>query len=92
MAARRTRTAPMGSTRNPRMASRSLTAPDVVKALQEQNVEGAAGQVGQPPIKSGQDFQISVRAVGRLTEASEFDNIILKTNSDGTPVRVTGPH
>jgi hydrophobic/amphiphilic exporter-1 (mainly G- bacteria), HAE1 family len=71
-----------------RMASRGLTAPDVVSALQEQNVEVAAGQVGQPPIKAGQDFQISVRAVGRLTEASEFDNIILKTNSDGTPVRV----
>src|SRR5256884_9876078 len=71
-----------------RMASRGLTAPDVVSALQEQNVEVAAGQVGQPPIKPGQDYQISVRAVGRLTEASEFDNIILKTNSDGTPVRV----
>src|SRR5256884_1069290 len=71
-----------------RMASRSLTAPDVVSALQEQNVEVAAGQVGQPPIKAGQDFQISVRAVGRLTEASEFDNIILKTNTDGTLVRV----
>src|SRR5438552_14688443 len=71
-----------------RMASRSLTAPDVVRALQEQNVEVAAGQVGQPPIKSGQEYQISVRAVGRLTEASEFDNIILKTNTDGTLVRL----
>src|SRR5947209_2944898 len=71
-----------------RMASRGLTAPDVVSALQEQNGEVAAGQVGQPPIKAGQDYQISVRAVGRLTEASEFDNIILKTNTDGTPVRV----
>src|SRR6266568_3568400 len=71
-----------------RMASRGLTAPDVVKALQEQNVEVAAGQVGQPPIKPGQDYQISVRAVGRLTEASEFDNIILKTNTDGTLVRL----
>ena len=71
-----------------RMASRSLTAPDVVSALQEQNVEVAAGQVGQPPIKPGQDYQISVRAVGRLTEASEFDNIILKTNTDGTLVRL----
>ena len=71
-----------------RMASRSLTAPDVVSALQEQNVEVAAGQVGQPPIKSGQEYQISVRAVGRLTEASEFDNIILKTNTDGTLVRL----
>src|SRR5437868_5740445 len=71
-----------------RMAGRGLTAPDVVNARSAQNVEVAAGQVGQPPIKAGQDFQISVRAVGRLTEASEFDNIILKTNSDGTPVRV----
>src|SRR6266699_3429555 len=71
-----------------RMASRGLTAPDVVSALQEQNVEVAAGQVGQPPIKPGQDYPISVRAVGRLTEASEFDNIILKTNTDGTLVRL----
>jgi len=71
-----------------RMASRGLTAPDVVSALQEQNVEVTAGQVGQPPIKPGQDYQISVRAVGRLTEASEFDNIILKTNTDGTLVRL----
>jgi HAE1 family hydrophobic/amphiphilic exporter-1 len=71
-----------------RMASRGLTAPDVVSALQEQNVEVAAGQVGQPPIKPGQDYQISVRAVGRLTEAAEFDNIILKTNTDGTLVRL----
>ena len=71
-----------------RMASRALTAPDVVAALQEQNVEVAAGQVGAPPIKSGQNFQISVRAVGRLSEAAQFDNIIVKTNADGTLVRL----
>ncbi len=71
-----------------RMASRSLTASDAVSALQEQNVDVAAGQVGQPPIQSGQDFQISVRAIGRLTEAAQFENIILKTNSDGTLVRL----
>src|SRR5438067_1450966 len=59
-----------------RMASRALTASDVVNALQEQNVEVAAGQVGQPPIKVNQAFQISVRAIGRLSEASEFENII----------------
>jgi HAE1 family hydrophobic/amphiphilic exporter-1 len=67
-----------------RMASRGLTASDAVSALQEQNVDVAAGQVGQPPIQTGQEFQISVRAIGRLTEASQFENIILKTNSDGT--------
>jgi len=71
-----------------RMASRGLTATDVVNALQEQNVEVAAGQVGQPPIKPGQQFQISVRAIGRLSEPTQFDNIILKTNADGTLVRL----
>ncbi|MBZ5704034.1 MAG: multidrug efflux RND transporter permease subunit [Acidobacteriia bacterium] len=71
-----------------RMASRALTASDVVNALQEQNVEVAAGQVGQPPIKPGQAFQISVRAIGRLSEPTQFEDIILKTNSDGTLVRV----
>jgi hydrophobic/amphiphilic exporter-1 (mainly G- bacteria), HAE1 family len=71
-----------------RMASRGLTAPDVVNALGEQNVEVAAGQVGSQPAISGQQFQISVRAVGRLSEAAQFDNIILKSNNDGTLVRL----
>jgi hydrophobic/amphiphilic exporter-1 (mainly G- bacteria), HAE1 family len=71
-----------------RLAGRSLTAPDVVNALSEQNVEVAAGQVGQQPAPPGQQYQISVRAVGRLSEASEFENIILKTNADGTLVRL----
>jgi hydrophobic/amphiphilic exporter-1 (mainly G- bacteria), HAE1 family len=71
-----------------RMASRGLTASDAVSALQEQNVDVAAGQVGQPPIRAGQEFQISVRAVGRLSEPAQFDNIILKANSDGTLVRL----
>jgi hydrophobic/amphiphilic exporter-1 (mainly G- bacteria), HAE1 family len=71
-----------------RLAGRSLTAGDVVSALSEQNVEVAAGQVGQEPAMAGQQYQISVRAVGRLSEPDQFDNIILKTNSDGTLVRL----
>ncbi|MGB2900784.1 MAG: multidrug efflux RND transporter permease subunit [Candidatus Acidiferrum sp.] len=71
-----------------KMAQRGLTATNVLSALQEQNVQVAAGQIGQPPSPEGQDYQISVRAVGRLSEASEFDNIILKTGNDGTLVRV----
>jgi HAE1 family hydrophobic/amphiphilic exporter-1 len=71
-----------------RLAGRALTAPDVVSALSEQNVEIAAGQVGQQPAPEGQQYQISVRAVGRLSEPSQFENIILKTNSDGTLVRL----
>jgi HAE1 family hydrophobic/amphiphilic exporter-1 len=71
-----------------RMAGRALTAPDVVSALSEQNVEVAAGQVGQQPAMPGQNYQVSVRAVGRLSEPAQFDNIILKTNADGTLVRL----
>jgi HAE1 family hydrophobic/amphiphilic exporter-1 len=71
-----------------RLAGRALTAPDVVNALSEQNVEIAAGQVGQQPAPEGQQYQISVRAVGRLSETSQFENIILKTNADGTLVRL----
>ena len=71
-----------------RLAGRGLTAPDVVAALSEQNVEVAAGQVGQQPSMPGQSYQVSVRAVGRLSEPSQFDNIILKTNADGTLVRL----
>jgi len=71
-----------------RLAGRGLTAPDVVSALSEQNVEIAAGQVGQQPAPVGQQYQISVRAVGRLSEPEQFENIILKTNTDGTLVRL----
>jgi hydrophobic/amphiphilic exporter-1 (mainly G- bacteria), HAE1 family len=71
-----------------RLAGRGLTAPDVTSALSEQNVEIAAGQVGQQPAPEGQQYQISVRAVGRLSEPTEFENIILKTNADGTLVRL----
>jgi len=71
-----------------RLAGRALTAADVVNALQEQNVNVAAGQLGQPPSGKNQAFQISVRALGRLTEPAEFENIVLKSNPDGTLVRL----
>jgi HAE1 family hydrophobic/amphiphilic exporter-1 len=71
-----------------RMAQRGLSATNVLAALQEQNVQVAAGQVGQAPLPAGQAFQISVRAIGRLTEPSEFENIVLKTGTNGTLVRL----
>jgi hydrophobic/amphiphilic exporter-1 (mainly G- bacteria), HAE1 family len=70
------------------MAAHGLTATDVINALQEQNVEVAAGQIGQPPSPRGQAYQVSVRAVGRLSTPEEFNNIILKTGTDGTLVRL----
>jgi HAE1 family hydrophobic/amphiphilic exporter-1 len=71
-----------------RLAARGLTAGDVTQALREQNVQVAAGSLGQAPAPSGQTYQLSVRALGRLTEASEFDNIILKSGRDGAQVRL----
>jgi HAE1 family hydrophobic/amphiphilic exporter-1 len=71
-----------------RLAGRKLTAGDVVNALREQNVQVAAGSLGQSPAPAGQMYQLSVRALGRLREASEFDNIILKSGADGSLVRL----
>jgi len=71
-----------------KMAERGLSATNVLNALQEQNVQVAAGQVGQQPAVNGQAYQFSVRAIGRLTEPSEFENIVLKTGTDGTLVRL----
>jgi hydrophobic/amphiphilic exporter-1 (mainly G- bacteria), HAE1 family len=71
-----------------RLAGRRLTAGDVVNALREQNVQVAAGSLGQAPAPSGQMYQLSVRALGRLREASEFDDIILKSGADGSLVRL----
>ena len=71
-----------------RLAARGLTAIDVVGALREQNVQVAAGQVGQAPARAGQTYQISVRAVGRLVDPAEFENIILERGAEGTLVRL----
>src|SRR4029079_17693042 len=71
-----------------RLAARKLTAGDVVNALREQNTQVAAGSLGQPPAPSGQMYQLSVRALGRLRETSDFDNIILKAGADGSLVRL----
>ena len=71
-----------------RLAARNLVAQDVVNALREQNVQVAAGAVGQQPAPSNQDYQISVRAVGRLTDPKEFDHIVIKRGTDGSLVEL----
>ncbi|HMF54386.1 MAG TPA: efflux RND transporter permease subunit, partial [Edaphobacter sp.] len=64
-----------------RLAARGLTALDVTNALSEQNVEVAAGQLGQPPSDNSQTYQMAVRVVGRLSDPREFENIILKNST-----------
>jgi HAE1 family hydrophobic/amphiphilic exporter-1 len=66
-----------------KLATRQLTAADVVSALQEQNVEIPAGQLGRPPADPKQNFQVTLRVVGRLSDPREFENIILKNTRDG---------
>jgi multidrug efflux pump len=66
-----------------KLQSRNLTAGDVIGVLREQNVQVAAGQIGQPPVPRGQDFQYTMSTLGRLVEAEQFADIILKTGTDG---------
>ncbi len=66
-----------------KLAARQLTASDVTAALSEQNIEVAAGQLGQPPADQRQAFQITISAVGRLKSAEQFANIIVKNTPNG---------
>jgi hydrophobe/amphiphile efflux-1 (HAE1) family protein len=71
------------------LASRGLTAGDVITAVQEQNVQVAAGIIGGPPVPAGKaPFQYTVNTQGRLVEPSEFASIIIKTGSDGRVIRL----
>ncbi|QSQ24598.1 multidrug efflux RND transporter permease subunit [Pyxidicoccus parkwayensis] len=70
------------------LARRKLTPQDVTRALQEQNLQVAAGAVGQPPSSEEQPYQLAVRARGRLVEPEEFGEIVLMRQNDGKSVRV----
>ncbi len=66
-----------------KLAARQLTAADVISALQEQNVEIPAGQLGRPPSDPKQNFQVTLRVIGRMSDPREFENIILKNTPNG---------
>ena len=65
-----------------KLAARQLTAADVVAALQEQNVEIPAGQLGRPPADPKQSFQVTLRVIGRLSDPVQFENIIIKNTKN----------
>jgi multidrug efflux pump subunit AcrB len=71
-----------------RLAARGLTCADVVGAINEQNTQVAAGQIGQPPIPKGQVFQLTMSTMGRLLDPDQFGEIILKSDPAGRLVRV----
>ena len=67
-----------------KVAARGLTASDVVTAMQEQNVQVSAGQLGAEPLKKQSDFLLSINTQGRLESEQQFGDIILKTPEDGS--------
>lgn len=66
----------------------SLTANDVVNAIKNQNVQVAAGRLGQQPAPQGQNLDLPVNVLGRLTDPKQFEDIIVKTGQDGSIVHV----
>ncbi|MBN8245862.1 MAG: multidrug efflux RND transporter permease subunit [Verrucomicrobia bacterium] len=69
-----------------RVAAKSLTAGDVVAAIREQNVQVAAGAVGQQPVSGPVSFEVQINAKGRLVTEEEFENIIVKRGANGETV------
>ncbi|XBH07838.1 efflux RND transporter permease subunit [Singulisphaera sp. Ch08] len=71
-----------------KMSFRNLTSSDVTRAIEQQNSQVAAGQIGQPPVPTGQVFQYTMSTLGRLTDADQFADMILKTDAEGRIVRL----
>ena len=72
-----------------KVASRGLTASDVLRAVREQNVQVSAGQLGAEPMTNGSDFLLPINAKGRLGTTKEFGDIVLKSGADGEIVRLS---
>ncbi|MGW8267588.1 MAG: efflux RND transporter permease subunit, partial [Longimicrobiales bacterium] len=70
------------------LRSRGLTTDEVIGALREQNVQVAAGKIGEPPMEAGQSFEYTITTLGRLSEVSRFENIIVRRGAEGELVRV----
>jgi hydrophobe/amphiphile efflux-1 (HAE1) family protein len=66
----------------------NLTTGDVIKAIQSQNVQAAVGRIGARPISNDQQLQLNIQTKGRLTSTEEFANIVIRTNPDGSILRL----
>ncbi len=71
-----------------KMKSRGLVADDIVNAVREQNMQVAAGQIGEPPVPAGQAYQLTMNVKGRLLEAEEFGDIVIRTGEEGRLLRI----
>ena len=71
-----------------RLAKLEITVPEILDAIKKQNTVNPAGQIGAEPVPAGQEFTYTVRAQGRLVNPEEFEQIVVRANSDGSIVRL----
>ena len=74
--------------RTDRLTGLNLTTGDIINAIQSQNVQAAVGRIGARPISSDQQLQLNIQTKGRLTSVAEFENIVIRTNPDGSVLRL----
>src|SRR5712671_2174178 len=72
-----------------RLAKLGLTVPELVRAVQQQSTVNPSGKIGAEPVPSGQEFSYTVRSKGRLQTAEEFGGIAVRSNPDGSVVRLS---
>ncbi|WP_422924769.1 efflux RND transporter permease subunit [Singulisphaera sp. PoT] len=71
-----------------RLANMKIAPTEVIQAVQQENVQAAAGKIGGQPVPTGQDFEFPITVKGRLEKAAEFEEIIVRRNNDGSIVRL----
>src|SRR5262249_2385108 len=74
-----------------KLAALNLSAIDVVTAIAQQNVQVASGQIGQQPVPKGQQFQLTINTLGRLTDPEQFADIIVKSAQGGSSSQASAP-
>jgi len=74
--------------RTDRLTGLNLTTGDIINAIKAQNVQAAVGRIGARPTSNDQQLQLNIQTKGRLTSAAEFENIVIRTNPDGSILRL----
>jgi hydrophobe/amphiphile efflux-1 (HAE1) family protein len=74
--------------RTDRLTGLGLTTGDVINAIKAQNVQAAVGRIGARPISNEQQLQLNIQTQGRLSSVAEFENIVVRTNPDGSVLRL----
>ncbi|HTS91948.1 MAG TPA: multidrug efflux RND transporter permease subunit [Stellaceae bacterium] len=74
--------------RTDRLTGLNLTTGDIINAIQSQNIQAAVGRIGARPISNDQQLQLNIQTKGRLNSVKDFENIVIRTNPDGSVLRL----